>query len=344
MPPAANEERERKLDYAMKEYDIRPAEIYAELLRLSAKDAVTIFDHVHSALRDCPACGGASSREAFVKAGFTFCECSSCKTLFANPLPAPEQFERFYRDGEAAKYWTEVFVPRVMESRRASIVRPRVANIRQLCSERGVTPCSVVDVGAGHGMFLEEWLLVDPSITPYAVEPNGDLADICRKLGFNVYEGVGERASQEWKAVVDLATSFEVVEHVPDLLSFVSSMYGLLKPGGLALITSLGCDGFDIRVLGANANCICPPSHINFCSRLGYKTLFERAGFTDVEVITPGQLDVDIVRNKVAQSDIQIGGFERLLLSASPETQADFQKFLQRNALSSHTWVVARKA
>lgn len=327
----------------MKEHEIRPAEIYTEFLRLAAQDADRMFDHSQARERSCPACDGSKRQVAFVKTGFTFCECEDCGTLFANPLPRSEQFEAFYRDSAAARYWADVFVPRVMEARRAAIVRPRVAQIRDLCRQRGVDPKTVLDVGSGHGMFLEEWRAAVPDVAGYAVEPNGTLAALCRKLGFEVYEGVGERASSHWSEVADVATSFEVIEHVPQLFDFVRSMHALLKPGGLAIATTLGCDGFDIRLLWQEANCICPPNHLNFCSRAGFTRLFERAGFIDVEVLTPGELDVEIVNNKLVQRQLPLSRFERLLLSGGPELLADLQKFLQRHRLSSHSWVIARK-
>lgn len=327
----------------MREQDIRPAEIYAELLRLAAVDADAIFDHSQSRQRACPACGGTEAEPAFVKSGFTFCECALCGTLFANPLPPPPQFETFYRDGQSAHYWADVFVPRVMETRREAIVRPRVARIREICRGRGVVPATVVDIGAGHGMFLEEWRRQMGKVRGLAVEPNAALAARCRDLGFEVYEGVGERAGERWRNTADLATCFEVMEHVPDLVQFVTSINTMLRPGGVAVMTTLGCDGFDVRVLWRDADCICPPSHINFCSRTGFIKLFERAGFSDVEVMTPGELDVDIVRNKLAKSDLPVSRFERLLLASGEDVLRDFQDFLRRHRLSSHSWVVAQK-
>jgi len=328
----------------MREYDIRPADIFAEYLRLSARDAAALFDLTHAHERECPACGSAVSSPAFTKAGFPFRSCNACRTLFASPLPPVEQFEAFYRDGESARYWANVFVPRVMESRRSAVVRPRVRRIRHLCFERHVDPAAVLDIGAGHGMFLEEWRTCWPDVKAFAVEPNAVLAERCRSLGFGVHEGVGERANKHWRDMADLITSFEVVEHVPDLIGFIASLRDMLRPGGMAVVTSLGSSGFDIQVLWDKANCICPPSHVNFCSIAGFEAAFKRAGFDSVEVMTPGELDVDIVRNKLAESDVSLSRFERHLLSQDPAVLAEFQQFLARNRLSSHTWVLARKA
>jgi SAM-dependent methyltransferase len=327
----------------MREDDIRPSDIFEEYLRLSARDVESIFDQSKARPRACSACGSKSGALAFTKNGFAFHECAACATLYANPLPPSDQFERFYRDSKSAQYWADVFVPRVMEARRAAIVRPRVARIHELCEGHGVSPNAVVDIGAGHGMFLEEWRHRWPDVKAHAVEPNGQMAEMCRKLGFEVYEGIGEEACSVWRGVADLVTCFEVVEHVPNLNAFAKSTFELLRPGGLAIVTSLGCDGFDIRVLWDRANCICPPSHINFCSRQGFSTLFRNAGFADVAIITPGELDVELVKKKLPVVDVPLSRFERTLLNSSEEVLADFQRFLARNGLSSHTWVLAHK-
>ena len=193
-------------------------------------------------------------------------------------------------------------------------------------------------------MFLEEWRARLPATELYAVEPNGIMAALCRKSGFVTLEDIGERAAALWPEITDLLTCFEVLEHVPDPLLFLTSLQTMIRPGGFALVTTLGCDGFDIRLLGERANCICPPGHINFLSVKGFEAVFRRAGFATVEVSTPGELDVDIALNTLKQSKVNLGGFEQFLLGCEPDVLADFQRFLVRNRLSSHTWILAQKA
>lgn len=328
----------------MKEYSIRPADIYKEYLRLGVEDAQSIFDHSKDINRACPACNHEKNKFAFKKNGFIFVECAECRSLFVNPLPPSEQFEVFYREGMAARYWAEIFVPRVMASRRELVVRPRVKKIIEICNERSINPRIVADIGAGHGIFLEE--INNHSLEIYrslAVEPNNIMAKRCLDQGFEVYEGVGEKAGDIWPGIVNLATCFEVIEHVPLLYELLVSINKMLSPGGIVVITTLTGDGFDVRVLWEEANCICPPSHINFCSLLGLHKLFERAGFCDIDIFTPGELDVDIVRNKLADKNITLSRFEKLLMQSDQKCLSEFQGFLSRNRLSSHCWVIASR-
>ena len=47
----------------------------------------------------------------------------------------------------------------------------------------------------------------------------------------------------------DLVVCFEVIEHVHDPLLFVKIIWEMVAPGGIAVFTGLGVEGFDIQVL-----------------------------------------------------------------------------------------------
>jgi hypothetical protein len=76
----------------------------------------------------------------------------------------------------------------------------------------------------------------------------------------------------------------------------------------------------------------------------GFHQLFKRAGLVDISVTTPGQLDVDIVRNAMKRDPSLLRG-ERFLrkLLADDDHGGAFQKLLSERRLSSHVWVIAKK-
>ncbi len=76
----------------------------------------------------------------------------------------------------------------------------------------------------------------------------------------------------------------------------------------------------------------------------GFERLFDRAGLVDITITTPGQLDVDIVRN-AAKRDPALLDEQRFLrnLLADDRNAAAFQRFLVEQRLSSHVWVIGRK-
>lgn len=329
----------------MKEADIRPARVHERYLTLTREDTETYFAGRQGwAECACPGCGGDHARPAFTKHGFRYVECAACGSLFASPRPPREALDHFYREAPSSRYWAREFFPTVEEARREQIIRPRVQRIlghervRRLGADRPV----VVDVGAGAGVFLTELQGAMPKAATVAVEPGEDLAAQARAHGLRVVEKPVE-TSDELEGEADIVTSFEVIEHVHDPLAFVRAVARLAKPGGLVLATGLNGDGFDVQVLWGDAKAVSPPHHLNFLSIEGLKLLFERAGLTDVEIETPGELDVEIVRKGLAEGLApDASRFLHLLLERrNGDVGERFQGFLRDAKLSSHTWIWA---
>jgi SAM-dependent methyltransferase len=312
----------------MKEHDIRPANLFKKYLELCEADALTYFGSSPRRDTPCPACDSDKSTEAFEKWGFGYVLCEDCGTLYQSPRPAHEDFARFYQESPSSLYWAKTFFPKVAEARRERLFRPKVQEIAQLCRDEGFFPEVLADIGAGYGLFLEEWRKIFPNTELIAVEPNPTLAEVCRSKNFNVAECFAERASH-LDGEVDLVVALEVVEHVHDLMVFCSALKNLLQEGGRMLLTGLTVDGFDIQVLWEESKSISPPHHINFVSLLGFERLLTRAGFRRIRIFTPGKLDVDIVKNTVNEnSDILSGQrFVSHLLNRGEAVLRDFQKF-----------------
>src|SRR5260221_9598157 len=97
----------------MKEQDIRPDHLLRRYLELSAIDAETCFGDVGRISVPCVACGSQESRHEFKKSGFPYVRCGDCGTLYQCPRPPISAFERFYRNSESSRYWSNVFFPAV---------------------------------------------------------------------------------------------------------------------------------------------------------------------------------------------------------------------------------------
>ena len=82
-----------------------------------------------------------------------------------------------------------------------------------------------------------------------------------------------------------------------------SNQKKLAKKDGYVLVSGLTVDGLDIQILGKSSKAIAPPFHLNFLSVEGLYKLFERADFSEIDVITPGKLDLDIVLNTFSKKD-----------------------------------------
>jgi SAM-dependent methyltransferase len=320
----------------VKESDIRPKEIFEEYLRLSQIDSQKL-DPSQFVKINCPSCSSDNLQDRFSKNNYTYQLCKECGSLFCNPRPTLELLDGFYQNSISSDYWAKVFAPSVAEVRREKLFKTKSKSIFELLEAKGFVPSNVCDAGAGYGVFLEELGKFYPNSKLHAIEPSPDLADLCTKKGFETLQSDVENASK-WNGKFDFMISSEVIEHVFSPKLFVSSLYSLLQPSGYCLITGLGYEGFDILTLEEKSNSIFPPHHLNFLSVHGFELLFQDCGFKNVEVITPGLLDFDIVLNS------NLGGeFVRVLKSRGEEAIAEFQKFLQKFKLSSHVWILAQK-
>lgn len=321
----------------MKEDEIRPKEIFEEYLRLSLQDAQS-FDQSSLVEIDCPACNSKSSLLHIQKNGFDYRRCGDCGSLFCSPRPSARQLDEFYENSKSSHYWATEFFPAVAEARREKLFRPKAEQVRRIMEESGHGIQSICDVGAGYGIFLDELKKVFPQAELAGVEPSPELSKQCQQRGIEVLTTTAEGAGA-WENRFDLVISSEVIEHVYSASDFLQSLVQLAKPGGMVLMTGLGYEGFDILTLQEKSNSVFPPHHINFLSISGFEKLMAACQLRDIQIITPGKLDVDIVLKSDHKNE-----FLRVLAERGPETLAAFQDFLVKNRLSSHIWCMGIKS
>ncbi len=331
----------------MKEFEIRPRELFNEYLKISKRDIRRFFSCSGSFVEvDCPACKNKNTTPDFKKYGFSYRTCKACSTLFASPRPTEKMIEDFYRLSDSSKFWAERFFPETQDARREKIFRPRAQLVSGLIRRFNVSgPVSLADVGAGFGIFLEEARKTGIFREIFAIEPSPDLARCCKSKGFPVIEKTIENI-KKGELQVSVACSFEVFEHLHDPEKFIRSLKAILKPGGLLIFTTLSISGLDLLVLEKNSKSISPPHHINFFSIEGLSRLLKRCGLKEIEISTPGKLDVDIICNTLEEKpDIKVPRFiEYMVNNRDEKTFAQLQDFLQANCLSSHVRVIAQNA
>ncbi len=327
----------------MKEHEIRPKELYKEYLRLIAQDARKLVGHGRRV--PCPGCGNRHTVFLFEKSGFPYERCGRCNTFFCSPRPSMEEMVFFYKSTPSARYWNEVFWPYVEEKRREGVFAPKVSQILAHCEVQSITLKRVLDIGAGNGVFLDEFRKQHPNAEFRAIDPGNNAVAKCREKGFEVLQGTAEVIDQ-WQGWADLVTSFEVLEHVHDPLKFVSSAMRYVAKNGLVLMSTLNQEGGDLRLLRERSSQVLPPLHINFLSVTGFRTLFARAGFNDIEIETPGRLDMDIIKNALDEGILKRSEIDPFLAwviyESDEEVKENFQQFLANHEMSSHIWIWAQ--
>jgi len=332
----------------MKEEEIRPQEIW-DTYRRKVSDDIGRFFADKSQFNEvaCPACQCDRWDDAFLKGDFTYVSCSNCGTLYVNPRPAGEQFDRFYGKSESSRFWAEEFYPATLEKRRASIAKPRAEYLRSYVDEMQLKCNTIMDIGCGYGIFMEELGRIFRESRIVGIEPGEGLANGCEKRGLEVKRGPLKKWAQVFCDTVDIACAFEILEHLHSPTDFLNSVYKLLHFGGVVWMTSLSNDGFDVRILKEKHRNIYPPCHINILSVAGVEFMMKQAGFSETSILSPGKLDVEIVRRAIKDGVLgedSLGEFlYKLLLTGRKDMIDSFQQFLSENKLSSHMWIFGKK-
>jgi SAM-dependent methyltransferase len=324
----------------MREEEIRPADIFAEYLRLATQDTTQYFADVPRAYISCPACGS-EGEAAFAKHGFDYQSCASCLTLYVSPRPAAAAFSRYYTESPSAKFWATTFYKETAAARREKLWNPKARLIEDALRRYRATNHHLVDIGGGYGLFAEAMReLCSREIT--IIEPSPYLAEVCRGKRLVVIEKFLESVGlpdlpRGPKAYV----SFELFEHLHDPAAFVRHLSSLMQPGDLLLFTTLSGTGADIQALWQDSNAVSPPHHLNFFNPRSIRILLQRLGMEVLEVTTPGKLDVDILlKNRHLIKD----RFWRTFAGAADEaTQQRWQNLLSETGWSSHMLTICRK-
>jgi SAM-dependent methyltransferase len=135
----------------------------------------------------------------------------------------------------------------------------------------------LLDVGCGAGFFLEaarargyEVAGVDLSPVParYAREQYGLDVTIGSLYDYPAPDGS-----------FDIVTIFQTIEHDPDIPRLCRRLHGLLRPGGLLMVTTPAADGFVARVMGRRWFGYRNVEHVSFFTRPSLRRALEDAGF-----------------------------------------------------------------
>jgi hypothetical protein len=319
--------------------DIRPPVLFSEFRQLSIADARTFFGAAEK-LTDvaCPACGGEAKKAAFEKNGFHYHQCAACKSVYVSPRPRPDALDDYYRHSRASRFRAEHFTSQTSEARRRHVLRAHAFWLGRLFDECGPSEArGYADWGTNFPVIFEEVRaleLFDPIVS---LDPLPGLERACEERGAPV--------THDPPSGLGAVTAFEQLEHRFAPAEYLSRAHAMLAPGGMLFLTTKTISGFDLQALWDKAPYIYVPEHLNLLSIDGLAALFERAGFSVVELSTPGQLDLEFVQAAAREdASIRLPSFVRYLLNhRDREAHEDFQAFLQKHRLSSHVRVAAIK-
>lgn len=126
----------------------------------------------------------------------------------------------------------------------------------------------LLDVGCATGKFMAlalraGWDAEGVDVAPFA-------AEVARKKGLKVHLGTIESLALPPESF-DVVTAFDVLEHVPDIRSFLKAIHAVLKPGGKLILLSPNAGSFRAIVMSGQW--------------IGYTTSLEHLHYLDMHFL-----------------------------------------------------------
>jgi 2-polyprenyl-3-methyl-5-hydroxy-6-metoxy-1,4-benzoquinol methylase/Zn ribbon nucleic-acid-binding protein len=329
----------------IREEDLRPKEsMRGQQEALRADIAFLVSRRSEFVAVDCPACGSSDCEPLWEKNGLVYEKCVACDTGYMTPRPSEALLLDFYEHSQNYAYWNEHVFPASEDARRERIVIPRADRLESILNALGRRGGAMLEIGSGFGTFADEMRSRGIHDRVVALEMTPALARTCRERGLEVLECPIESLEIPEQSF-DLIVSFEVIEHVFSPGFFLAAARRLLRPSGLLVLSCPNREGFDVLTLGAVSDTV-DHEHLNYFNPRSIRLMLTACGLRVHEVTTPGELDADIVRNKILDGTYDIAHFpflRHVLIDHWEAYGGHFQTHLREAGLSSHMWVVAQK-
>jgi SAM-dependent methyltransferase len=202
-------------------------------------------------------------------------ECTGCRSLFLDPMPAPSDISGFYPEDDYYAYR-----PASARSRVKQAVMTALGCATGTREPEFARPGRVLDFGCGAGDFLAEsrdrgWQCCGVEVSERAIAA-------AKARGLEVRRSIAEYPT----ASFDYVRANHSLEHVLDPPAVLGELYRVLKPGGTLFIGVPTRDGLPARIFGRHWWYLGAPVHPVTFSTAALTDLLRSIGFRPVRVAT----------------------------------------------------------
>jgi len=218
----------------------------------------------------CNLCGSEDTRPVKEIDGWHIVSCGRCGFCFLNPRPI--QVEQVYEKVDESRW----------HRRESQDSRPRelffAGQLKAI--EKALGPVNggrcILDFGCGTGQFLD--VALARGWETHGLEPD-PLTETIEARGHKTYIGQLQEVEIE-EAYFDAVFCSAVFEHLHNPATQLQSLFEIIKPGGVLLITSVPNFGSaTIRMNIANFYANSPPGDVNFFTPKSMAKMVEANGF-----------------------------------------------------------------
>ncbi len=179
-----------------------------------------------------------------------------------------------------------------------------------------VRPGRLLDIGCSCGYFME--VAASRGYDVQGVEfSRSAIATANPGIRSRIFEGTLE--SLPVNGLFDVASAFDLIEHVHSPRSFLRRCATLLKPGGILVISTPDTGHFLRFLMRSRWPMLQPMQHLNLFSRRALAAALHAEGFADVTVDTAYKtLRVDYLINQIKPLNPRLSGMLETLARVVP--------------------------
>ena len=265
--------------------------------------------------------------------GYKVLQCGKCDLVFLDKIPA--NIQEFY-EGDSYRENFDYQIDVV--SLQKKFDHEQNSRISRIGVER-MRGKVVADFGCGPGIFIDAIARVAGS--KIVVEPSIKYREFLSARGHRCFSYAHELL-QELGPEVDIAVSFDAVEHVPDCLGFIESIHASLKPGGYFYLSMPNIEDM-LRFI--NPEKYNPfyfqVSHVNYFSAKTAANLLSLAGFVEVSIDFLHKYKIENVFRWLSQGSPGAFNCGEIFDRSFHDT---YVANIERLGISSHLFLTAKKS
>jgi SAM-dependent methyltransferase len=198
--------------------------------------------------------------------------CRTCGLVFPRRFPDLSVLQKLY---EGSEYLYADLAPYIVKT-YMRYVRMAFALLKDQPK-----PWRSIDIGCGDGFMVQA--MQHAGCDAWGIEPSQDATEKADpSIRGKIIRGLATSATLG-RETYDILTCFQTLDHIPDPVGFVRQCIDALKPGGTVLFINHDISSWTAKVLGQSCPMI-DVVHTYLHTPSTMRTLFERAGFTDVSV------------------------------------------------------------
>jgi len=214
----------------------------------------------------CRICGSKKTILKYVKEKYKYYQCPDCLILFLHPIPSKKSLDMYYQ--KEFRYTAGLAEEKRLKQKATEIV--------DRLTELNPSGKSLLDIGSGYGVFLQEAKNHIQEIT--GIEPSKSLynysASYVKEHMMNIDF---QTFLKKNRAKFDFITLIHVIEHLPDPKKILRQIISLLKPNGVLYIETPNIDSRLYYSEGKNYTFLTPPDHIYLFSPFAFQEMIKNS-------------------------------------------------------------------